>query len=163
MVAGAAIFIITSSVDAVHGLLDMVQRKVTLDPTVIPVTVLVGLDGVVIVAVPLTTVHTPVPTVGVFPANVVLVTLHKPWSVPASAVVGTSDTLMVTSSLLLPQPPLLMVHLNVTLLPIVRPVTVLVSDDGVVIVPVPLTTVHTPVPTVAVLPASVVVVTLHKF
>ena len=58
---------------------------------------------------------------------------------------------------------MLIVHLNVTLDPIVNPVTPLVEEDGVVIVAVPLTIVHTPVPDTAALPESVVVLTLHRF
>ena len=48
----------------------MVQRKVAELPTIKPVTVEVGELGVVIVAVPLTTVQVPIPKAGVFPANV---------------------------------------------------------------------------------------------
>ena len=47
----------------------IVQVKV-FTPVVNPVTPLVGLAGVVIVAVPAVTVHNPVPTVGVFAAKV---------------------------------------------------------------------------------------------
>jgi len=71
------IVIVTSSVDAVQGLLLMVHRNVTLEPTDKPVTALAGDVGDVIVAEPLTTLHIPVPTVGVLPAKVVAVTLHK--------------------------------------------------------------------------------------
>ena len=70
---------------------------------------------------------------------------------------------MVTSSLELPQAPLLIVHLNVELPPIVSPVTPELGEPGVVTVAVPDITLQLPVPTVAVLPAKVVVVTLHKF
>ena len=163
MVAGAAILITIVSVDVAHGLLLMVHTRVALVPTVMPVTALVGELGVLIVAVPDINVHKPVPTAGVFAAKVLLVTLHRPWSAPALAVVGRADTFMVTSSLVLPQPPLLIVHLKVTLAPAVKPVTVVVADVGVVIVAVPDTTVHSPVPTVAVFPDNVVLVTLHRF
>ncbi len=155
MVAGAAILIVTLSMDAVHGLLLMVHLNTTLDPTVIPVNVDAGSFSVVMVAVPDTMLQAPVPTAGMFAANVVLVTLHNPWSTPALAVVGRSDTPIVTSSLLLPQPPLLMVHLKVTLLPIVNPVIPEVANVGVVIVAVPDVTVHKPLPVVAVVPAKV--------
>ena len=47
-----------------------VQRRVVL-PSPRPVTVVLGLEGVVIVPLPPTTVQTPVPVVGRFPANVV--------------------------------------------------------------------------------------------
>ena len=50
----------------------MVQRKVTV-PTPRPVTVVVGLLGVVIVAVPLTTLHTPeLGAEGILPASVAI-------------------------------------------------------------------------------------------
>ena len=58
---------------------------------------------------------------------------------------------------------MLIVHLNVALAPIVNPVIVVVGKLDVVIVAVPLTTVHAPVPVVGVLAAMVAVVTLHKF
>ena len=65
------------------------------------------------------------------------------------------------SSLLL-QLPFVTVHLSVTLVPAVRPVTVLVGEPGVVIVTaVPLTMLHDPVPTPGVLPARVNVSLLH--
>ena len=70
---------------------------------------------------------------------------------------------MVTSSVEFVQNPLLIVHLNVALAPIVKPVRPLVSDAGVVIVAVPAVTVHKPVPIVAVLPANVAVLLLHIF
>ena len=69
-----------------HVPLLMVQVKV-FTPVVIPVTPLVGLDGVVTVAVPAVTVHNPVPTVGVFAAKVD-VGLQMVWSVPALDTVG---------------------------------------------------------------------------
>ena len=45
----------------------MVQRSVALVPTGMPVMVVVGEPGVVMVAVPLATVHTPVPDVAALP------------------------------------------------------------------------------------------------
>ena len=77
MVGGAAMFITTSSVLAVQPPLLIVHLKVTLVPTTIPVTPLVDKVGVVTVAVPLITVQAPVPVVGVLPANVAVVVLHK--------------------------------------------------------------------------------------
>jgi hypothetical protein len=68
--------IVTSSEDAVQGELLMVQRSTYVVPPV-PVNVLVGLEGVVIDPPdPLTILHDPVPTEGVFPARVVLVSPH---------------------------------------------------------------------------------------
>lgn len=55
----------------------MVHTNVTELPTVKPVTVEVGEPGLVIVAVPVSTVHKPVPTTGVFAFKFVVVTLHK--------------------------------------------------------------------------------------
>ncbi len=77
--------------------------------------------------------------------------------------VGNAATFTVMSSVEFVQAPLLIVHLNVTLAPTVKPVMVVVGELAVVIVAVPLTTVHAPVPVVGVLAASVALVTLHKF
>ena len=68
---------VTSSVDAAQPPLLMVHLKVTLDPTVIPVTVELAEPGVVIVAVPAVTLQVPVPVAGTLPARVALVTLHR--------------------------------------------------------------------------------------
>ena len=60
----------TSLVEPVQGELLIVQRKVYLLPAT-PVKAEVGLDGVVTVPpAPDTMLHEPVPTVGVFAANV---------------------------------------------------------------------------------------------
>ena len=68
--------ILTSSVDAVHGALEIVQRNTYAVPAV-PVKVLVGLVGVVIVPPrPLTILHAPVPTTGVLAARVAVVNPH---------------------------------------------------------------------------------------
>ena len=56
-------------------------------PVVNPVTPLVGELGVVTVAVPAVTVHTPVPTVGALAAKVA-VGEQIVWSAPAAATVG---------------------------------------------------------------------------
>ena len=66
-----------SSVEGVHAPLEIIQRSVAEDPTTNPVTPEVGDEGVVTVAVPEITDHIPVPTVGVLPANVAVVTLHR--------------------------------------------------------------------------------------
>ena len=63
---------------------------------------------------------------------------------------------MVIASVLGVQVPLLIVHTNV-FTPAVKPVTPLVGLVGVVTAPVPAVTVHSPVPTVGVLAASVAV------
>ena len=81
----------TSSVETGHTPLEIVHRKVTLVPAVTPVTVVVGEEGAVIVAVPLTILHVPVPVTGVFAAMVKLEVLQSVWSGPAAAVVGNSS------------------------------------------------------------------------
>jgi hypothetical protein len=146
--------ITTSSVEAVHGELLMVHLKV-FAPIASPVTPEVGLEGVVIVAVPDITVQVPVPTMAVFPARVV-VEPQIVWSEPAADVVGTSLLVMTTSSVEAVHGELLMVHLNVAA-PIPRPVTPEIGLVGVVTVAVPDITVQAPVPTVAVFPARVAV------
>ena len=103
----AVVVITTSSVEAVHGELEIVHRSVAVPAAASPVTPDVGELGVVMVAVPDTTDHAPVPTVAVFPANVAVVTPHAGFiSVPALAV-GASETL--TEAVLAPadQPQLL--------------------------------------------------------
>src|SRR5205809_260431 len=68
---------------------------------------------------------------------------------------------MVTSSLDGVQVPLLIVQRN-TLAPYPKPVTPLVGLLGVVTVPLPLTKLHVPVPTVGALPAIVAVLVSQK-
>ena len=122
-------------------------------PVVKPVTPLVGLVGVVTTPVPAVTVQSPVPTVGVLAANVA-VGEQIVWSAPAADVVGIWSTLMVMASVLGVQVPLLIVHTNV-FTPVVKPVTPLVGELGVVTAPVPAVTVHNPVPTTGALAAKV--------
>ena len=71
----------------------IVQRNV-LAPTPNPVTPELGELGAVIVPLPLTKLQMPVPTVGVFPANVV-VAVHNDWSGPALAVVGAASIVTI--------------------------------------------------------------------
>jgi hypothetical protein len=79
---------VTSSELAAQVPLVMVQRSITESPGA-NVTVVVGLVGEAIVGEPYTTVHLPVPTVGVLAAIVRVEAKHAPWSGPASAVVGS--------------------------------------------------------------------------
>jgi hypothetical protein len=155
VVGGTLLFVsTTSSVDGIQGLFEIVHLKVALVPAGTPVTPEVGEDGVVIVAVPLTTLHAPVPTVAVLPASVNELVLHFTWSAPALAVVGDALLVRITSSVDM-QAPFVIVHLKVGLVPAGTPVTPEVGKEGVVIVAVPLTTLHTPVPIEGGLPARV--------
>jgi hypothetical protein len=79
-------------VDAVHAPLLIVQRNVALEPAGTPVTPEVAEEDELIVAVPLTRLHAPVPVVGLLPASVNEPSLHFDWSVPAFAPVGAADT-----------------------------------------------------------------------
>ena len=140
---------------------DIVHLNVALLPAVIPVTAEVAEPGVVIVAVPLTTLHVPVPVVGVLPARVKDELLHWLMSVPALAVVGVARLVITTSSVTLAHTPLDIVHLSVALLPAARPVTVVVADDGVVTDTAPLTMLQLPVPVVAAVAPIVKLPLLH--
>ncbi len=74
----------------VHTPFEIVQRRVADVPTGTPVTPDVANVGVVIVAVPVTTVHRPVPVTAGVAANVKLPLLQLFWSAPADAVVGVA-------------------------------------------------------------------------
>ena len=141
----------------------IVQRNVALPPTTKPVTEEVGEEELLMVALPDKTVQLPVPMEGVLPDKVVVVTLHKLWSIPAPEVVGGDAILITISSPELVQDPLLIVHRNVAVPPTTRPVTPVVGEEDEVRVAVPDTTLQLPVPVVGVLPDKVAVVTLHKF
>ena len=77
---------VMASLLGAHVPLVMVHTNV-FTPVVNPVTPLVGLLGVVTVAVPAVTVHAPVPVVGVLAASVA-VAAQIVWSGPALATVG---------------------------------------------------------------------------
>jgi len=157
---GAASLVRDTSSILLQVPLTMVQRNTAVLPVSTPVTVDVAEFGLVIVAVPLIKVHVPTPTDGVLPAKVKLELLHCAWSGPAFAAVGAASLVSVTSSNVL-QVPLTMVQRNTAGVPVGTPVTVDVSEFGLVIVAVPLIKVHVPTPTDAALPAKVKVVLLH--
>ncbi len=146
---------VTSSVDGVQPEPLIVHLNVT-EPTTKPVTPDVGLVAVVIVAVPVTTVHNPVPLVGVLPARLDVVA-QIVWSAPAFEAVRPPLTVIITSSVDEVHPVFAIVHLNV-FAPAPNPVIPDVGLVGVVNVAAPVTTVHVPVPIVAVFPARVAVV-----
>jgi hypothetical protein len=115
-------------------------------------------EVIVPVAGPLTWVQVPVPTLGVFPAMVTLPTLEQiDWAGPATDVVGTSLTVMVTLEVEGVQGLLVMAHWKTYAPGVVKPVIVVVGEPGVVIVAVtgPLICDQEPVPVVAGLPAMV--------
>jgi hypothetical protein len=88
-VLGSALFVkITSSLLSGQVPFVMVHRNVALVPTGTPVTPLLSDPGVVTVAVPLTTVHAPLPATAAFAARVKAGLLHWGISPPALAVVG---------------------------------------------------------------------------
>jgi hypothetical protein len=158
-VGQATVVITTSSVEGVQGVLEIVHRKVAVPGTAKPVTPDVGEPGLVIVAVPETTVHNPVPVTGVLPAKVAVVTPQAGViSEPALAKVGSAVLLVInTSSVEAVQGALEIVHLKV-LAPTPRAVSPEVGEEGVVIVPAPEINVHNPVPDAGVFPAKVAVV-----
>ena len=130
----------------------MVVQRNTYTLPAVPVKLDVGLLALPNVPpVPLTTVHRPVPTVGVLPAKVTCVVPQAgAWSEPAAAAVGFSPKVTVISSLEVHEP-LVVVQRNTYTLPAV-PVKLEVGLLALPNVPpVPLTTVHKPVPTVGVL------------
>ena len=95
---GVALLVnITSFVEAVHGLFEIVHLNVALVPTRTPVTAEVGEAGVVMKAVPLTTLHAPVPTEAMFPASVKFPLLQLAWLVPAAAAVGVAATVNIAA------------------------------------------------------------------
>lgn len=130
----------------------IVQTNVFI-PLLIPVIDEVGDVGVVIVPPPETTVHNPVPSTGMFPFKEDELE-QMVESLPAAAVVGKGLMLKLTESTEAAQAPFEIVQINV-FTPTPIPVIPEVGDAGVVIVPVPETSVHIPVPIVATFPASV--------
>jgi hypothetical protein len=108
--------------------------------------------------VPLIFVQTPVPIVGVFAAKVTVV---KPqvaalvWSGPALAVVGFWLKVTFTSSVEAVQGELEIVHRSTYAVPAVPVKVVFRTAGSAKLPPVPLTTLHIPVPTLGLLPFNV--------
>lgn len=103
----------------------------------------------VIVPLPETNVHAPVPTPGVL-AFIVVVgeDMQSVWFEPALEIFGTCLTTIVIVETDGAQGAFEIVHAN-TLFPNPNPVIAVVGESEFVIVPLPETKVHTPVPTVA--------------
>ena len=153
----------TSLVLGVHTPLLIVHRRVTLDPAVSPVTVLVADVGVVMTA-PLEgpiMLHKPLPIEGVLPANVKLPVLHWLIAVPATEAVGGWSFVNVMSFCVLGQATLLIVQRRVALVPAAIPVTVVVGELTLVIEAVPDIKLHVPVPGEAAFADNVKVPLLH--
>ena len=137
---------------------DVEVHRITYVPEIKPVIVVVGSESRVIAAVfgPLTCVHCPAPETIVFPAKVADTAPHKFWSGPAVAVVGAAKTVILTSSDVIGQAPLEVVHLK-TYVPAMSPVIVVFGSIVEVIVAVfgPLICDHVPTPGVGLFPAIV--------
>lgn len=88
------VVIVTVDDEAVQGELDIVHCSTAVPGTAKPVTPEVGELGLVMVAVPENTVHVPVPTTGVLPPKVAVLTPHAGFiAEPALDVVGAAETL----------------------------------------------------------------------
>jgi hypothetical protein len=134
-------------------------------PAVTPVIVVVGEAGLVITPGPLCMVQRPVPTTAVLAVIAKVLVAHWFISTPASATVGVALLVNVTSEKLGAQTPLAIVHLNVTLNPAVRPVTVALNKfSSPTVIEAPLAApgiVQVPTPETGLLPASVKLPLLH--
>jgi hypothetical protein len=162
---GVWLFVSTTSSALVHAPLVTVHLTVTVNPALSPVTVLVG-DVLSVIVAPLaapTIVHNPeaVPGAAGSAANVKLAVLHNSWSGPALAATG-GELFVRTTTSEVEHEPLLTVHLRVALVPDGIPVTVVVASAVLVMVAVPASTVHNPVPGAAAFPARVKVAALQR-
>jgi hypothetical protein len=142
---GVAKFVNTTSSVVLHVPFVMVHLRVAVAP-VATVTAVVALVGVVIVAAPETIVHNPEPVAGVLAAMINAGVAQLLRSGPAAAKIFL--LFVSTTSSVNTQVPLVIVHLRVAVLP-ANTNTVLVALAGVVMVAVPETIVHNPVPTLA--------------
>ncbi len=130
----------------------------------IPVTLVFGVLGEVIVAVPDKTLQLPTPMVGVLPANtVVLEFAHSVCEAPALDTIGILSTCMAIVEVEAGHTPLDIVHCNMLLVPVGTLVIVVFGVLGEVMTPPPVITLQVPIPTVGVFPARVVLfVLIHK-
>ena len=136
-------FIATSSESEEQGGLLNFQRKIVV-PKPKPLTKVFSKFGFTIVPEPLTKIHCPAPTAGVFPARVA----EFPqifWSIPALETVGIVETLIVTVEEEEGQIPFVTVHLK-TFDPAPNPIIWEEGELGVTKVPKPEILTHNPVP-----------------
>ncbi len=142
--------------DAAQGAFEMVHAK-TFVPRANPVIDVVGDNELVIEPNPETSVHTPVPTVGVFAAiNVFGLVIQSVWLGPARAIDGTLLTVIVMLLTEATQGALETVQAK-TLLPTAKPVIVVLGNTEFVITPLPETNVQAPDPTAGKLAAMLAV------
>jgi hypothetical protein len=148
------VVMVMSEVEDIQGEL-LIDQVRTVVPAVNPVMVLVAERELVIVPLPETFIHRPVPEVGMFPARVVDPVLTQiVWLGPAFEMEGSGIPVIVTFEAEAGQGKFVILHRK-TFGPVPRPVTVVFGRRGFVIVPLPEINVHEPVPTAAVLPAIV--------
>lgn len=161
VLGGAEMSIVTVSVVTVQVPFPMDHISVVVVPGVKPMMLVLGEAGLLIVQVPVSRLQVPVPVAGVLADMAVEVTLQSCWSAPASATVGRASLVTATSSVLELQNPLLMVHLSIVVVPGANAVIPVEDKVGVVMVQVPLTILHTPVPVMGALPLKLAAEVLH--
>jgi hypothetical protein len=152
----ALTFIATVLEEAGHAPLEIVHIKI-FSPVFKPVTVAPGeLVGVATPA-PETSVHTPVPTKGVFATSVVVEVAQIACGEPAEDAVGIASTFIATVLVEAGQVPFVIVHIKI-FTPVFKPLTVAFAEFIGVTVPVLEITDQAPVPTIGLFAPNVVVV-----
>lgn len=142
--------------EAEQGALEIVHWNMFV-PNPSPVIEVVAESEFVIVPMPETNDHAPVPTVAVLAVISVLgLLIQTVCEVPAFDAVGILFTVIATVEDDDVQGALVIVHLKI-FVPIARPVTVVPGESEFVIIPVPETNVQAPVPTAGKFPFKVVV------
>jgi hypothetical protein len=154
IVGGTSLFITTVEVDGGHVPLEIVHWK-ELTPNPKPVIPEVGEVGVVIVPLPDIKVHSPVPTIGAFPAKVA-VDVQTVWVDPALETVGKGSRTTVTLTVDDGHTPLVILHWYISV-PTEIPVTMVVFVKNELGEPVPETTDQLPVPIAGIFPVIVAV------
>lgn len=139
--------------EGVHKPLDIVHAKIC-DPVGIPLTIVLGEPGELIVAVPLTKVQIPDPVVGVLAFKVADVA-QMVCEGPALEIVGIAETTIAIVEVEAGEQPDVIAHCTMVV-PMPNPVIVVEGEFGELIVPLPETTLQVPTPTAGVLPVIVV-------